>query len=68
MVFQNIKMLTQFYVLYHKSARTGHIPEPAALNDLVGHQVHFCACIPYVCMVCLHKCLEISPMGTNSLL
>ena len=32
------------------SARTGHIPKPAALDDLVGHQVHFvCMCHMYVC-------------------
>ena len=60
-------MLTNFYILYHKSAKPGHIPEPAAPDDLVGSLSAFCVCMPYVLMMCLHKCLEISSTGTNSL-
>ena len=37
------------------------------LDDLVGSSSAFCACVPYIHMVHLHKCLEISPTGTNSL-
>ena len=52
-------------IFYHKSAKTGHIPKPVALDDLVGSSSAFCACVPYIHMVYLHKCLEISPTGTN---
>ena len=55
----------QKFQIYHKSSKTGHIPKPAALNDLVGSSIAFWMCVPYVCMVHLHKCLGINPTGTN---
>ena len=61
-MFLNLEILTKFYVLYHNSAKTGCIPEPAAADDLVGSSSAFCACIH---MVCLHKCLEISPTANQ---
>ena len=64
-MFLILETLTKFYVLYHNSAKTGCIPGPAAPDDLVGSLSVICACVLYVCMVCLHKCLEISPTGTN---
>ena len=66
-MFLNLEILTKFYILYHNSAKTGHIPEPAAPDDLVESSSTFYVCMPYVSMVCLHKCLEISPTETNSL-
>ena len=48
-----------------KVQETGHRPRPAALDDLVGSSSDFCVCVPYVCIVYLHKCLKISPKGTN---
>ena len=39
-MFLNLGNFTKFLGLYHKSAKTDHIPMPAAPDDLVGHQVH----------------------------
>ena len=46
-------------------AKTGGIPRPAALDDLVGSSSAFCVCVLYICTVHSHKCLEMSPTGTN---
>ena len=64
----NLEILNKFYILYHNSAKTGCIPEPAAPYGLVGSSSTFYACMLYIHMVCLHMCMEISPIGMNSLL
>ena len=68
----NVKYLIEVSVcqkfeIYHKSAKTSHIPKLAALDNLVGSSSVFCTCVPYVFMVHLHKCLEIIPTGANPL-
>ena len=57
------RCLSKVLIFTTKVGKTGHIPKPAALDDLVGSLSAFCACVPYICMVHLHKCLEISPTG-----
>ena len=47
--------------------KAGCIPEPSAPDDLVGSSSAFCACVPYIDLVCLHTCMEIIPTGTDSL-
>ena len=61
-MFLNLEIFTKFHVLYHNSAKIGHIPEPAAPDDLLVSSSVFCACHTYVWCACT-SAWKLAPQG-----